>query len=60
MFSSAVISQFTNVPVDQPIDSTVLPCPSTKAEQLIVGSSAHTIQHGNLLRGYLAVSLEVF
>jgi hypothetical protein len=60
MFSSAVISQFTNVPVDQPIDSTILSCPSTEAEQLIVSSSTHTVQHGNLLRGYLAVSLEVF
>jgi hypothetical protein len=60
IFSLTVISQFANVPVDQPINSFVLACPSTKAEQLVISGSTHAIQHGNLLRSYFAISLEIF
>jgi hypothetical protein len=47
------------MPVDQPIDFAIMSGPSTQAEQLIVSSSAHAIQHGNLLLSYLTIGLEV-
>jgi hypothetical protein len=48
------------MPVNQPIDFAILSGPSTKAEQLIVGTSTHAIQHGNLLLRNFTIGLKVF
>jgi hypothetical protein len=59
-FSLAVVSQITNVPVNQPVNFSILSCPTTETEQLIIGSAPHTVQHYNLLLSYFAIGLKVF